>query len=328
VQLGEGETTLDALDEDMAPAVAAGLLVQHRGDSPADYSFAHDQVREFSASSLTTARRRAIHAAIVDLLLVGEPAPESLPLLALHAKAAGEAEVCVRFSIEATRRALAANAPEEVLRVIDLALPIASTPQERLALLQARDDALEMLRRPADRLEGLAELAALAEALGDARLEMDVQLRRVAALRLSEEWDQAAALARAVRQKAADAGDRRTELAATLELGQAVMHVPLGEGFTVTPHDVDFDAAEEVFRAAASLAEELGDEPSLAAAVRELGVLGLSRGRAWFVEQAMTGQHFALMARVAGGEPLQSVLESTPIAPIMGQARKDFERAL
>ncbi len=74
VQLGEGETTLDALDGDMAPAVAAGLLVQHRGDSPADYSFAHDQVREFSASSLTTARRRAIHAAIVDLLLVGEPA--------------------------------------------------------------------------------------------------------------------------------------------------------------------------------------------------------------------------------------------------------------
>src|SRR5207248_4767547 len=108
VQMGEADTTLDALDDAMAPAVAAGLLVQHGADAAADYSFAHDQVREFAAASLTPARRRAIHGAIVDLLTVGEPAPESLPLLADHAKAAGDANVCVRFSIEATRNALAA----------------------------------------------------------------------------------------------------------------------------------------------------------------------------------------------------------------------------
>jgi DNA-binding NarL/FixJ family response regulator len=328
IEMGEGETTLDALDEAMAPAVAAGLLVQHPADAAADYSFAHEQVREFSAASVSTARRRAIHAAIVELLLVGEPAPESLPLLAHHAKAAGNAMVCVRFSIQATRRALAANAPEEVLRVIDLALPIASTPQDRLSLLQARDDALDMLRRPTDRLQGLAELAALAEALGDAHLEMEVQLRRVAALRLSEEWDQAADLARKVRQRAVDAGDRRMELTACLELGQAMLHVPLGEGFTISPNDADLDAAEEVYRTAEEIAEELGDETGVAAAVRELGVIDLSRGRAWFVEQAMTGQHVQYMARVASGEALQSVLMSTPIAPVMGQARKHFERAL
>src|SRR5207247_689727 len=178
VHLGEPEVALDVLDEAMAPAVRQGLLTQHPTHAAADYSFSHDQVREFAAASLTPARRRAIHAAIVDLLMVGEPAPESLPLLAHHAKAAGDASVCVRFSIQATRNALAANAPEEVLRVIEVALPIAATPQDRLALLQARDQALDMLRRPADRLTGLAELAALAEALGDASLEMDVQLRR------------------------------------------------------------------------------------------------------------------------------------------------------
>src|SRR5207237_9489720 len=67
VQLGEGDTMLDALDEAMAPAVAAGLLVQHGGDSPADYRFAHDHVREFAAGPPPPARRRAIPAAILAL---------------------------------------------------------------------------------------------------------------------------------------------------------------------------------------------------------------------------------------------------------------------
>ena len=106
-----------------APAVEAGLLIQHTDDSPADYSFPHEQVLEFAMSTLVPARRRAIHAAVVELLLAGEPAPASLPLLAHHAKAAGDAAVCVRFSVEASRNALAANAPEEGASVVEIALP-------------------------------------------------------------------------------------------------------------------------------------------------------------------------------------------------------------
>ena len=90
----------------------------------------------------------------------GEPSPASLPLLAHHAKAAGDAAVCVRFSVEASRNALAANAPEEVLRVVELALPPPRRSQERLDLLEARDRGASTCsggRR--DRLEGLAELA-------------------------------------------------------------------------------------------------------------------------------------------------------------------------
>jgi DNA-binding CsgD family transcriptional regulator len=328
VQLGEGEPTLDALEESMSPAVRTGLLVQHAEESPADYSFSHDQVREFAAAGLTPARRRAIHGAIVQLLMLGEPAPESLPLLAHHAKAAGDAAVCIRFSIQATRNALAASAPEEVLRVVELALPTASTPQDRLALLQARDDALDMLRRPSDRLEGLAEIAALAEALGDAHLEMEVQLRRAAALRLSEDWDQAAELARGIRRRAREEGDRRIELAACLELGQALVHVPLGEAFSISTHDVDLDAADEAYRRAEELAEELEDQTSLAGAIRELGVIALARGREWFVERVMAGEHIQFIAAIAGGAPLQDVLASTPIAPVMKEARDRFERAM
>jgi DNA-binding NarL/FixJ family response regulator len=329
VQLDGRETSAEALDASLAPAAAAGLLVQHAAGSPADYSFAHDQVREFAASALTPARRRAIHAAIVDLLLIGEPAPESLSLLAYHAKAAGDAPVCVRFSRQAIANALTANAPEEVLRIVDLALPIASTPQDRVALLKGRDEALDMLRRPADRLQGLAELAALVEALGDPGLEMEVQLRRAAALRLSEEWDQAADLARRVRERAAQLGDRRAELDACLELGQDLLHAAIGEAYSLpTPEEFDPSGGEEAYERAAQLAEQLGEDASLAAALRELGVIDFARVRAFFVKMIQAGEHLEIVRRVTSGETLPQLVGETPVAPLAGRATERFQRAL
>jgi DNA-binding CsgD family transcriptional regulator/tetratricopeptide (TPR) repeat protein len=324
----ESARAVAALEEELAPAVATGLLVQHPEGSAADYSFAHEDVREVASAALTPARRRAVHAAVVKLLLAGEAAPESLPLLAHHARAAGDAPVCVRFATQATRSALDAHAPEEVLRVVELALPVASTPQDRLGLLQARDEALEMLRRARDRLEGLAELSALADALGDAHLALDVQLRRAAALRLLEEEDQAADLARKVRERAESAGDERAELASCLELGQDLLRTPIGEAFTVSPHEADFDAAEEAYLRAAELAEKLGDEDALASALREIGVIEASRVRAWMVEQVQQGQMFAYMAQTAAGATLHEILVQTPVAPHAMRSQQHFQRAL
>jgi DNA-binding CsgD family transcriptional regulator len=328
VRVDESDPTVESLAEALAPAVSTGLLIQHAESSAADYSFAHDQVREFAAASLTPTRRRAIHAAVVALLLSGDPAVESLPLLAHHARAAGDAPVCVRFSKQATRNALDANAPEEVMRVVDLALPAASTPQDRVELLQARDEALDMLRRPGDRLEGLAELAALAEALGDSHLELDVQLRRAAALRVSEEFEGAADLARKIRGLAAGHSDKRAELAACLELGQDLLRATLGETFLASPHDADLDGAEEAFTRASALAEELNDEATLAASIRELGVLDVSRVRAWFVERIQAGEHHSFYARSAAGEPLTELIKETPVAPLVRSAEQRFQRAL
>jgi len=330
IRIGEGEQgdELVALGDLLAPAVAAGLLVEQPDAAPADFSFPHEQVREFAADTLPAARRREIHAAIVELLLTGEPAPETLPLLAHHARAAGDAQVCVRFSTEAAAAALAAHAPEEVLRVVEIALPQASTPQERLGLLTARDDALEMLRRPGDRLEGLSELAALAEALGDPHLDLDVTLRRAAALRLSQEDERAAELAARVRTLAVEREDRAAELAACVELGQALVHAGLGEGFSPSAAEVDLDAAEETFLRAAALAEELGDTSMLAASARELGVIDLGRIRGWFVERMEFGEHEPVMERVAAGEALEEILEELPIAPWVRSAGDRFHRAL
>src|SRR5688572_27731232 len=310
IRIGEGEEEDElALGDLIAPAVAAGLLVEQPEAAPADYSFPHEQVREFAADTLAPARRREIHAAIVQLLLTGEPAPETLPLLAHHARAAGDAQVCVRFSTEAAAAALAAHAPEEVLRVVEVALPQAATPQERLGLLTARDDALAMLRRPGDRLEGLSELAALTEALGDPHLDLDVTLRRAAALRLSQQEDGAAELATRVRALAVERGDLAAELAACLELGQALLHAGLGEGFTPSAAENDLDAAEETYLRAAALAEELGDTSMLAASTRELGVIDLGRIRGWFVERLAVGEHIPVMTRVAAGESLEDIME-------------------
>ncbi|HUF59045.1 MAG TPA: AAA family ATPase [Actinomycetota bacterium] len=330
VRGGEGEQDDDlvALGDLMSPAVAAGLLVEQPEDAPADYTFPHEQVREFAADTLAPARRREIHGAIVELLMTGEPAPETLPLLAHHARAAGDAEVCVRFSTEAAAAALAAHAPEEVLRVVEIALPQAATPQERLGLLTARDDALAMLRRPGDRLEGLAELAALAEALGDPHLDLDVTLRRAAALRLSQQDDDAAELAARVRTLAIEREDRVAELAACVELGQALVQAGIGEGFSPSAAEVDLDAAEETYLRAAALAEELGDTSMLAASTRELGVIDLGRIRGWFVERVAVGEHVPVMERVAAGEALEDLVEELPIAPWVRSAGERFHRSL
>ncbi|MGH2680774.1 MAG: helix-turn-helix transcriptional regulator [Actinomycetota bacterium] len=324
----EGADDLVSLGDMMAPAVAAGLLVEQPEDAPADYTFPHEQVREFAADTLAPARRREIHGAIVQLLLTGEAAPETLPLLAHHARAAGDAQVCVRFSTEAAAAALAAHAPEEVLRVVEIALPQAATPQERLGLLIARDDALAMLRRPGDRLDGLSELAALAEALADPHLDLDVMLRRAAALRSSQQEDRAAELAVRVRALAVERKDRTAELAACVELGQALLHASVGEGFTPSAAEVDLDRADEAYGRAAQLADELGDTAMLAASTRELGVIDVGRMRGWFVEQVDAGRHLPVMERVAAGETVEDVLAELPIGPWVRSAGERFHRSL
>jgi len=329
LQLGDDARDAGALAEAMAPAVSAGLLAQHPQGSAADYSFNHEQVRQFAMSSLSPPRRRAIHAAVVQMLTEGgEPSSQSLPMLAHHAAAAGDTERCARFSIASAKAALAAHAPEEVLRAVDLALPAASGPQDRVTLLGLRDDALDMLRRPGDRLEGLAELAALADALGDPHLELRTMLRRAAAFRLAEEHDVGASLADEVRELAAKRGDRAAEMAACLELGQALLRSPLGEGFVPSAAEVDLDGAEEAFGGAAALAEELGDDAALAGASRELGIIEIGRVRAWFVDRVKAGEHVALMARAVGGETPDQMLPTLPIAPIVASSQRHLDRAL
>lgn len=328
-QLGEGGQGPAAFAALLAPAVEIGLLSQLPDGSAADYAFTHEGVREYVMGTLPPPRRRAIHGAIVDLLMAGgDPAPGSLSMLAGHALAAGRGDLCARIALDAARLALQSNAPEEVLRLIALAQPVAAGVQARVDLLRLRDDALGMLRRPAQRLEGLTELSALAEAMGNATLESEVMLRRAAALRLSDEHDVAVSLARRVRERAAEAGDQATELAACLEMGQDLLHADLGDASTQTPTEGDFDGAEEAYRRALALAEGLNDEPKIAAACRELGVVMNSRVRAWFVERIAAGELFDFIKALVDGQKMSDIAPTLPIAPFHHEGTVCFSRAI
>jgi DNA-binding CsgD family transcriptional regulator len=323
------EAEVGRLAESMAPAVGAGLLAQHQPGSPADYSFTHEQVRQFSLAALSPPRRRDIHAAVIRMLTEdGEPPVESLPMLAHHAAAAGDTERCARFSIGAAHAALASHAPEEVLRAVEVAMPLTTDPKDRVTLLSLRDDAMDMLRRPQDRLEALAELAALADALGDLHLELDVMLRRAAALRLAGEEDRAAVMAGRVAEQAKVRGDAKAELAASLELGQSLVRAELGEGFVPSASEVDLDGAEAAFARAAALAEERGDQAALASASRELGCIQIGRVRAWFVERVKAGEHMPILARAAEGESIDDILATLPIQPNIRAAGEYLQQAL
>jgi DNA-binding CsgD family transcriptional regulator/tetratricopeptide (TPR) repeat protein len=319
----------DPLADDLGPAVGAGLLLPQAQGEPADFTFTHEQVRQFAAGQLSPARRRQVHAAVVDLLLDGgDPAPAGLPMLAQHALAAGDTARAARFSIDAATAALASNAPEEALRLVEQALPVVSSPADRRVLLATRDDALAVLRRTGERLDGLTELAALAEAMRDPAIELDVQLRRASALRMSHDEDAAAELARRVRARAFERGDAAAELRAALELGQALLRSPLGESFGGAAIEVDLDGAEEAYRRATELAEQLRDDRHLAAALREIGMIDFARGRAWFAGEVMAGRASEILAAVASGADFDDLILASPVAAHYTEATEVLERAL
>ncbi len=338
-EVGPGETVAgeghdpgdgaDPLADDLLPAVRAGLLLPQAQSQPADYTFTHEQVRQFAANQLSAARRRQVHAAIVDLLLEGgDPAPAGLPMLAQHALAAGDTARAARFSIDAAAAALVSNAPEEALRLVEQALLVVSTPGDRRVLLATRDDAYAVLRRTGERLDGLTELAALAEAMHDPAIELDVQLRRASALRMSHDEDAAAELARRVRARAAERGDAAMELRATLELGQAILRSPLGESFGGAAIEVDLDAADEAYRRAIELAEQLHDDRSLAAALREIGTVDFAKGRGWFSAEVVAGRANELLAEVAAGADPEALIMASPAGPLFKETGEVLERAL
>ena len=295
----------------------------------ADYTFTHEQVRQFAANLLTAARRRRVHAAVVDLLLDGgDPAPAGLPMLAQHALAAGDTVRAAQFSIQAATAALGSNAPEEALRLIDQALPVVSSPAERQTLLVTRDDAYAALRKTDERLDGLSELTALAEAMRDPVVELDVQLRRASALRMSHDEDAAAELAKRVRARARERGDVATELRANLEIGQALLRAPLGESYGGATPETDLDGAEEAFRRAIELAEQVHDDRALAAALREIGMIDFARGRAWFTGEVFAGRAGEVLSAVAAGADIETLLMQSEIGPLLVDAGQVLERAL
>ena len=323
-RVDEAEADPAEIGTALAPAVDAGLLVELPEGSAAEYRFDHEQIRSYAAGTLPRPRRRALHGAVVGLLMDAGPPPEAAGMLAHHAVAAGMGEECARYSIDAARVALDRNAPDEVLRLVDESLDTAQNPRHRVDLLRLRDDALAALRRPGDRLRTLPQLAALAEALGDVRLETEITLRKAAALRLAGDEERAAELAENARGRAGEAGDRTMELHAVLELGQAVLRSGLGESAGHAVGEEGLARAEEAYERAKALANELDDPRTEAAAWRELGAIWLERARKHFYTFLSSSDRPAL--RHAPGHGFLFQIPGLP--EIVTEAVGRFTRAL
>jgi class 3 adenylate cyclase len=261
--------------EELRQGVDLGLIVPERAGSGFDFSFSHDQIRSSLLAAIPRQRKKAIHGAIAEHL-AAEGGPESLSMLAYHAMEAGDSALAVSSGKDAARTAMVMSAPEEAVRLIDITLAAASEPQDRIDMLRIKDDALAVLDRGVDRMANLAEMTALTGAVPSPELEAEVKLRRASAARANEDYDLAADLARAVRDAAEASGDDRLELAACLELGQAINRSPIGESYMPLV-EVDLDQAEEAFAKALEIARRIGARKEEADALRELGVLAGGR---------------------------------------------------
>ena len=263
------------LGEDLQGAVDLGLLVEEPAGSRYDFSFSHDQIRAALLSSISRQRKRAIHGAIAESM-AADGGSDELSMLAHHALQAGDQALAVSTALAAARSAVSVSAPEEAVRLIDAALTAASQPEDRIEMLRVKDDALQVLDRGIERLANLAEMTALSVAIQSPALDSEVRLRRASAARANQDFDLAIELAQAVRQAATDTGNRRLELAANLELGQAITRAPIGEGYMALA-EIDLEAAESAFQCAVDIACEIGSRSDQADAVRELAVIEAGR---------------------------------------------------
>ncbi|HEY3428961.1 MAG TPA: hypothetical protein VGK83_09860, partial [Acidimicrobiia bacterium] len=308
---GEPERPEWQLGEALQRAIDLGLLLEEPSGSRYDFSFSHDQIRAALQSSISRQRKRAIHGAIAESMaaLGGK---DNLSMLAHHALQAGDQALAVSTALEAARAAMSVSAPEEAVRLIDAALTAASKPEDRIEMLRVKDDALQVLDRGIERLANLAEMTALAAAFPSPAIDNEVRLRKASAARANQDFDLAVELALGVCQVAVDSSDRRLELAARLELGQALTRAPIGEGY-MTLLEVDLDAAESAFQTALNIAREVGARSEEADALRELAVIAAGRVK-----------HAAIEAGEGGSSKIEILMQ----APVMfGKTKELAEEA-
>ena len=282
---GDSGSTATEVDDRLEPAVAANLVVELPEEASYDYAFTHDEIRAALIAQVPRQRRRKIHRALAERMESAlEEGGACTATLAFHFLEAGEQDQGVRYSIRTAHDSLHAFAPEEALRAVDLARGAAQAPEDRAELLRCRDDALDALGRPEERISTLAEMSALARALGDDALELEATLRRASSTRQTEDYERAVEISLEALATARERGDKRAELRACLELGQARLQRALGESFSIPSSEIDVDPAGEAFDRALELAEELGDQATWAAVRREQGVITFGRGRKFFLE--------------------------------------------
>lgn len=172
VALVPGRTELWLLDaaapdqlSHLDACLAAGVL-REAGDGVA---FRHELARLAVESSVTVARRRSLHGAILTALASPHAGPPDVSRLAHHAEAAGDVASVLEHAPVAARQAAAAGAHREAAGQYARALRHAAglSPRERAELLRAYADEAELTGRFTEVVEARHEAAGLYRDLDD-----------------------------------------------------------------------------------------------------------------------------------------------------------------
>jgi DNA-binding NarL/FixJ family response regulator len=92
--------------------------------------------------------------------------------------------------------------------------------------------------------------------------------------------------------------------------------------------EVDLDGAESAYRRAIELAEQVGDDRSLAAALREIGMIEFARARSWFADEMLAGRGMPWLEAVTAGGDVEELLLASAIGPLVAETAAALERAL
>ncbi|WP_437979456.1 protein kinase domain-containing protein [Sorangium sp. So ce117] len=211
----------------LARLARAGVLVA-RSASPPRYAFRHPLLREAIEARIPPARRRALHAAVLQGLLGAPRAAGARARIARHAAAAGEVAAAAAAHAELADEALARHDVVEAEQRFTAALRLSGLLERDDASTRARARALAGRGRARYRLqrfeESLADLRAaraLAEAAGDRARAAELLLEEATALDWLEDFPASAALAARAAELCAGLGDARLDARCLLAGGRS-----------------------------------------------------------------------------------------------------------
>lgn len=255
----------DVAESEIDAAVTAGLL---RDDTPGTVAFRHELARLAVEADLLPARRAALHAAAVELLIDRFGDDVDVARVAHHAELAGDSTTARAFAVRAARRAVELGARRESAEQWRRALRHADglSTEELVELWEGYARAVGQVDEPLAMREATERLVALRRELGDAVRLGDAMFGHSIA-----NWhagDPDAAL---------DWAERAVTVLEEVEPSPALADARAHVGGVLTMMR-RLDEVEDWVRPALALAEELCGQRAMARSLNTLGLAKLLRG--------------------------------------------------
>ena len=208
---------------------SAELLHQTRVHPEVEFTFKHGLTRDVAYEALPQARRRALHARMVEALehFYADRLGEQVERLAHHALAAESWREAGTYCRQAGEKAAWRSAHREALQQFEHALrAIRQLPETRATLTETLDLhrqlgwSLVALGHYTNLAESLRAAEALAQTLADRHRLGEISLTMTLSRAATGDWEGAVSAGQRARTIGAALGDRALEIRATYQLGE------------------------------------------------------------------------------------------------------------